>query len=159
MVITLHFGDVCTAWMRNTHNALAHLIPGTSTTNDYVHLCKYVDEKCSAAMLAVNRSAGVAPEVKLRNRLHPRNEAWKCGTHWDFETQDRCPKHAYQWPVKEHVSTTEIKKNPSVLFIPFAQISFRQSSPLNWITLSHPPTPFFPISVHTNRPYSSQQTF
>ena len=68
-----------------------------------------------------------------------------------FETQDRCPKHAYQWPVKEHVSTTEIKKNPSVLFIPFAQISFRQSSPLNWITLSPPELLFSPsLSIPTD---------
>ena len=34
------------------------------------HVCKYVDQKGLAAMLADKRSAGVAPVVNLRNLLH-----------------------------------------------------------------------------------------
>ena len=33
-------------------------------------VCKYVDQKGSTAMLAAQRSAGVAPEVNMRNPLH-----------------------------------------------------------------------------------------
>ena len=36
---------------------------------------KYVDQKGSAAMLAVNRSAGVALEVNLRNPFHTSEKA------------------------------------------------------------------------------------
>ena len=35
-----------------------------------VNMCKYVDQHGSADMLAIKRSAGVAPEVNLRNPLH-----------------------------------------------------------------------------------------
>ena len=38
-------------------------------------------------MLAVRRSAGVAPEVNLRNPLCAGEEARKWGIHHDFETQ------------------------------------------------------------------------
>ena len=38
-----------------------------SPTNAYVQVCKYVDHKGSAAMLASKRPAGVAPEMNLRN--------------------------------------------------------------------------------------------
>ena len=38
-------------------------------------VCKYVNENKSAAMLAVKRSAGVAPDVKLRILLHTCDEA------------------------------------------------------------------------------------
>ena len=34
-----------------------------------VDMYKYIDQKDLAAMLAVNRSAGVTPEVNLRNPL------------------------------------------------------------------------------------------
>ena len=44
---------------------------------------KYEDQKDSAAMLAVKSSAGVAPEVNLRNSLHAGKEVP------GFETQDR----------------------------------------------------------------------
>ena len=36
---------------------------------------KYVDEKGSAAMLAIKRSVGVVPEVNLRNQLHAGHKA------------------------------------------------------------------------------------
>ena len=50
------------------------------------HVCRYVDQKASAAMLASIQSAGVAPEVNLRItqvRKHAK------GFHPGFETQDR----------------------------------------------------------------------
>ena len=40
--------------------------PQTST-NACVHICRYVDQKGLAAMLSSIQSAGVAPEVNLRN--------------------------------------------------------------------------------------------
>ena len=43
--------------------------------------------KGSAAMLAVKRPAGVAPEVYRRNPLHTRNEALKEGIDTGFETR------------------------------------------------------------------------
>ena len=46
-------------------------------------------------MLAVKRSAGVPPEVNLRNPLHAGDEAHKRGIHLGFETKaatTRSPK-------------------------------------------------------------------
>ena len=40
-------------------------------------------------MLAAKRSAGVAPNVNLKNILHPTKEARKQGIHSSFETQGR----------------------------------------------------------------------
>ena len=40
-------------------------------------------------MLATKRSAGVAPEVNLRNLSHAGKEARKWGRHPGFETQGR----------------------------------------------------------------------
>ena len=47
---------------------------------------KYESQKVSAAMLAINRSAGVAPEVNLRNPLDARDETCKQGILTGFET-------------------------------------------------------------------------
>ena len=44
----------------------------------------------SVAMLATKRSAGVAPEVNLRNPLHAGDKAHKEGNYPDFEPQGRC---------------------------------------------------------------------
>ena len=52
-------------------------------------ICKYVDWKGSAAMLAAKRSAGVAPEGNLKNPLYTSKKACKWGIHPGFETQDR----------------------------------------------------------------------
>ena len=41
-------------------------------------------------MLAVKRSAGVAPEMNLRNLLYAGEEAYKRGIHPSFETRGRC---------------------------------------------------------------------
>ena len=40
-------------------------------------------------MLAAKRSAGVAPEMNLRNSLHAGDKARKRGIHPGFETQGR----------------------------------------------------------------------
>ena len=62
-----------------------------------VDVCKYVDPKSSAARMAIkSMSAGVAPEVSLRNPLHADDEGCKRGIQPGFKT--RCPKHGYQWP-------------------------------------------------------------
>ena len=50
--------------------------PRTST-NACGHICRYVDQKGSAAMLTSIQSAGVAPEVNLRNSLHTGDKARK----------------------------------------------------------------------------------
>ena len=49
--------------MSNTkyRKCAAHSIPGSSPTNACIRVCKYVDHKRSAAMLAIKRSAGVIP--------------------------------------------------------------------------------------------------
>ena len=45
-----------------------------------VYVCKYLNQKGSAALLAIMKSAGVAPEVKLRNPLHEGKKARKGST-------------------------------------------------------------------------------
>ena len=46
-----------------------------------VPICKYVDQNGLAAMLATKRSAGVTPEINLKNPLHTGNETHKWGIH------------------------------------------------------------------------------
>ena len=55
--------------------------------NYYVH--KYVDQKGLTAMRAIIRSAGVAPEMNLKNPLNADTEACKRGIHPGFENQGR----------------------------------------------------------------------
>ena len=62
--------------------------PQTST-NACRHVCRYVVWKGSAAMLTSIQSAGVAPEVNLRNSLHAGNKTHKQGIDPGFETQGR----------------------------------------------------------------------
>ena len=50
---------------------------------------KYVDQKVFAAVLAAKRSAGVAPEVNLRNPFHTSGKAPKQEICPGFETQSR----------------------------------------------------------------------
>ena len=52
-----------------------------------VVVCKYVDQKGSAAMLGFKGSAGVAQEVNLRNPLHTGKKAPTQGIHLGLETQ------------------------------------------------------------------------
>ena len=48
-------------------------------TNAHRHVCRYVDQKGLAAMQTSIQSAGVAPEVNLRNLLCAGEEARKRG--------------------------------------------------------------------------------
>ena len=48
-----------------------------------------IKKPSSATMLGTKRSAGVTPEVNLRNPLHTGDKACKRGNHPDFETQSR----------------------------------------------------------------------
>ena len=53
------------------------IIPKTESIKHHKYVCEYIDQKGSAAMLAVKRSAGVAPEVGLGNPLSASDEAYK----------------------------------------------------------------------------------
>ena len=58
----------------------------------------------TGAMLMSIQSAGVAPEVNLRNSWHAGDKAHKQGIHPGFETQGRhirSPKQGYQWHHKK----------------------------------------------------------
>ena len=55
-------------------------------------------------MLAIKRSAGVAPELNLTNLFHAGKDAYKQRT--DFES----PKQRYRWSQKYHRSPQKIKK-------------------------------------------------
>ena len=60
-----------------------------TSTNACRHICRYMDRKGSAAMLTSIQSAGVIPEVNLRNSLHTGDKAHNRGIHPGFETQGR----------------------------------------------------------------------
>ena len=76
----------------------------------YLYVHKYVDQKDSAAMPAVKRSAGVAPEVNLRNPLHAGDEACKEEMYPGFETQDRLHRRS-----KSGVPVASQTKNLKIL--------------------------------------------
>ena len=88
----------------------------------YLYVDKYVDQKGSAAMPAVKKSAGVAPEVNLRNPLHAGDEACKQEMHPGFETQGRLHQKS-----KSGVPVALTKKN--------------------WKTLSWKSDPVIPIYI------------
>ena len=52
-------------------------------------VCKYVDRNGSTAMLATNRSAGITPDVNLRNPLHTDNKVHNQRIHPGFEIMGR----------------------------------------------------------------------
>ena len=91
--------------------------PQTST-NACGHVCRYMDQKSLAAMLTSIQSAGVSPEVNLRNSLQAGDKACKRGIHPGFETQGRPhqkSKTGYQWPHEKDLCPPKIlnkrKKN------------------------------------------------
>ena len=65
-----------------------------------------MDQKGSAAMLAIKMSAGVAPEVNLRNPFHTVETTLKQGIYHGFETWDRCHQKS-----KTGLAVTPQKKN------------------------------------------------
>ena len=64
--------------------------------------CKYVGQSGSAAMLAVKRLAGVAPEVNLRNSMQARKHASESTLALKPRADvTRSPKQGYQRPHKK----------------------------------------------------------
>ena len=64
-------------------------------------------------MLAAKRSAGVAPEVNLRNPLHIGEEVRKQGIHLALKPRadiTRNPKQGCKWLHKKDMCTPKIKK-------------------------------------------------
>ena len=73
--------------------------------------CKYVGQSGSAAMLAVKRSAGVTPEVNLRNSMQARKHASESTLALKPRADvTRSPKQGYQWPHKKHMCPPKIWK-------------------------------------------------
>ena len=60
-----------------------------TSTNTCGYICRYVDQKGLAAMLTSMQSAGVAPEVNLRNHCAQARKNISEGIHPGFETQAR----------------------------------------------------------------------
>ena len=67
--------------------------------------------KCWATMLAVKRSAGVAPEVNLRNPLHAGEETCTLALIPGADIT-RSPKQGCQWPINR---TDVLQKNKKKL--------------------------------------------
>ena len=75
-----------------------------------------------AAMLAVKRSAGVPPEMNLKERTpHTPPPSSNKAVNSDFESHldvTRSPKQGYQWPIKKDMCPPEVRKTRySVEFI------------------------------------------
>ena len=63
---------------------------------------------------ATKRSAGVAPDMNLRNQLHAVSTALKQEIHPGFETQDR----RYRWPHKKELCLPKkLKTTPEISFV------------------------------------------
>ena len=74
------------------------LILDSRPTNASIEVCGWND---SAAMLATKRSAGVTPQVNLRNLLHVGDEACKHALPLKPRADvTKSPKQRYQWPRK-----------------------------------------------------------
>ena len=90
--------------------------PWTST-NACGHICRHMDRKGLAARLTSVQSAGVAPEVNLRNSLHAGNKARKWGIHPGFETQGRRhqkSKTGVSVAPRKGLTSCKLKKKTSV---------------------------------------------
>ena len=74
----------------------------------FVHVYKYVNQKVSAAMLAIKKPAGVTPEMNLRNPLRAGDGASKQrkGSILTLKPRADRPrvsqKQGYQWPHKKY---------------------------------------------------------
>ena len=80
--------------------------------------CKYVGQSGSAAMLAVKRLAGVAPEVNLRNSAQARKHASKSTLALKHRADiTRSPKRVSVAPQKGHVSSKNLKKKKKSVHI------------------------------------------
>ena len=63
------------------------------------------------AMLAINRSAGVTPEVNLKKPLHTGKEVPKQGIHPAFETLGRHGQNRKNWGISGPTGTDVLQKN------------------------------------------------
>ena len=63
-------------------------------------------------MLAAKRSAGVTPEMNLRNPSHAGDEAYNSGIHPGFETQGRCHQKS-----KTGISVASQKVLTAIFFV------------------------------------------
>ena len=71
--------------------------------------CKYVGQSGSAAMLAIKRSAGVTPEVNLRNSTQARKHASESTLALEPRADvTRSPKQGYHWPHKKYMCPPKI---------------------------------------------------
>ena len=71
----------------------------------------YVDENSSTATLAAKRSAGVAPEVNVKNSLGVDDKGCRQGNHPGFETYakvTKIPKRVSVTPQKGLMSSKQI---------------------------------------------------
>ena len=100
----------CCEWYGTGGHRLA---PQTST-NACGHICRYMDQKGSAAMLTSKsvESAGVTPAGNLRNSMQAR----KCASQKSIlalkprAVVTRNPKLGYQWPHKKDLCPSKLKK-------------------------------------------------
>ena len=74
----------------------------------------------SGAMLATKSSAGVAPEVNLRNLLHAGDEARKrtssLGSNVLHRTNTKSPKREYKWSHNKNLSSPKTFEKILLLF-------------------------------------------
>ena len=79
--------------------------------------CKYVGQSGSAAMLAIKRLAGVAPEVNLRNSMQARKHASESTLALKPRADvTRSSKQGYQWPHKKDMCPPKSKKKQKKKF-------------------------------------------
>ena len=84
--------------------------PPPMLVNEYI--CKYVDQKGSAAMLTSIQSTGVTPEVNLRITQVRKNTGEKAHRGSTLALKPRAdvtrsPKQGYQWPHNKDVCPPE----------------------------------------------------
>ena len=68
---------------------LCHTFSPGFESHQRLYVDKYMNQKGLAAVLVIKMSAGVTPEVDLRNPMHTDKEACKQGIHSGFETLNR----------------------------------------------------------------------
>ena len=93
----------------------AHLSP-VQVPPMLVYMYKYVDQKGSAAMLAIKKSACATPEMNLRNPLHAYNKAYKWEIRPDLGDLGQMPRE-FQNRVISGPTKIILKYQDSISFI------------------------------------------
>ena len=107
--VFVNFGRNSFIVQQNGHSDSRRFKPQTST-NACRHVCKYVDQKGSAAMLTFIQSAGVTSEVNLSIT---QGESMQKGSTLALKPRadiTRSPKQGYQWPHEKDLCPPKIKK-------------------------------------------------